>query len=1193
MISNPLVRHKAFLSRAVVAMAIVALMAAPALAQTAGSFRGEVVDSTGAVIPGATATLTNDATRFSQNAVTGASGEFYFGAVEAGLYTLRVELPGFKAWESSGLRVGAADSLSVPVQLEIGQMGETLTVTAERALIQTETGAREGLITPEQIETMSIFGRNPTELLRLLPGVVAPNQDQFGTAGGGSGFGGSGDNFSINGARAENTAVSLDGANVRDIGNNSNMFNVPNNDFVAEVKIQTSNYAAEFGNSAVTVQAITKSGSSEFHGSAYYYTRPYQLQANDRSRNYAGQERPESKFTYPGFTVSGPILIPGTDFNKNRDKMFFFFGYEWQNQEVDTGSAQGVTVTDDMRAGNFSSYLGGQNLDLGTTLNIPSGFPGAGTPVPGRDMSPYINPLGQSLFGLYPDPNFNDPNNRYNYITSRLANQNRQQGVLRVDYNISESTRMYVRLARDKEAPERYRGLWWNMNSLETPTPLIHGSLGRSAVVNVTSVLSPTITNEFIFSWSKLKLDVEWKDPSLMEKRTYGVDAIGNPFGASPFVPELVNEFNGGRASMWYAQDVDNIFAYNGFTRFEDRLTKVMNTHAIKVGLVVERGFKNQNFQNAANIQYNFAPWGYGSTGNVVADILAGRPANAELGTPSAKGLFKAWNIEAFIQDSWKIRRNFTLDYGLRFGYWGVNTEVNDLGGIFEASRYDPSFGPFLPDSGGLVNGVAYSALGQVPQRLTDSRPLLWMPRLNFAWDVKGDGDIILRGGSGIFFTREQGNAQYDIINLSPNAFRSTLDAGSLQSAFPGQGYNGYDGLDYQTTGQADPQGALNAPGEIRTPNPNDLDWPTMYNASVSVSKRLPWRNVIEVGYVGTWGRNLVGVMQQNVIQPGQLYSDYSQDPLLLAALDGNVYDSFKPYPSLSNVRYPVYVGTSKYNSLQATLARQSGSFTYLVAYTFSHAQGTTAADHQPLDPIGDFETRNFGTLRTDRRQILNLSWTWRLGAPASGGIGKALLNDWNLSGISTWIGGQPRRPAYGGDLGSDQVANAWWGTHDYEGGPPLPGDIAVTFNCDPNTGAKEVGEKIWDISCLGIPAFGTEGPSYPPNIMRLPSRTFHDLTIFKDFPLGGSKRLQFRIGFFNLFNQAFADMTNNSDIDLTLDTSCNVRVNGVPNGAGGTADVCDATQGFTFDQNALENFGKIITKHGHRSIELALRFFW
>jgi hypothetical protein len=488
---------------------------------------------------------------------------------------------------------------------------------------------------------------------------------------------------------------------------------------------------------------------------------------------------------------------------------------------------------------------------------------------------------------------------------------------------------------------------------------------------------------------------------------------------------------------------------------------------------------------------------------------------------------------------------------------------------------------------------VAYAALGQVPQQLTEDRPLLWMPRVNFAWDLKGDGDVIVRGGAGIFYSREQGNAQYSIINLPPNSLSSTLWAGSLQNAFPGQGYNGYGGLDYQTTGLADPFGALVAPGDIHTTNPSDLEWPRMYNASVSVSKRLPWRNVLEVGYVGTWGRHLHGSMAQNVLEHGTLYDVYSRDPLLLAALDGNVYDSFKPYPTLSSVGYPVYVGISDYHSMQATLSRQSGNLTYLVAYTLSQAKGTVGWDGGPLDPIGDFETRDYGTLITDRTHVLNLSWTWRVGAPAGGGLGAVLLNDWNLTGISTWIGGQPFRPLYGGELGTPAMANAWNGTHDYAVYPAAPGNIPVVYDCDPATGATGVGESIWDIGCLGFPAYQEQGPPYPPFTMRLPSRTFHDLTIFKDFALGSSKRLQIRIGFFNIFNQAFADMTNNWDIDTNLDADCNVRVPNVPNGAGGTATVCDPTGGFVFRENTLTNFGKIITKHGHRSIELGVRFFF
>ena len=222
-------------------------------------------------------------------------------------------------------------------------------------------------------------------------------------------------------------------------------------------------------------------------------------------------------------------------------------------------------------------------------------------------------------------------------------------------------------------------------------------------------MLSPTITNEVIFSYSKLTLDNNWKDESKMLKSTYGITDIDNPFGSSPYLPELVNEYDTGKASFWYAQDVQNIFAYNGFMRMQDNLTKVLNTHALKFGVVVERQFKEQNFQHQANIQFNFAPWGYGSSGNDIADILAGRPANANIGQPSAIGNFVAWNLEAFAQDSWKVTKNFTLEYGLRFGKWTNNAETNDLGAIFLPSYYDPSQGGYI-DSNTRVNGLAYAS---------------------------------------------------------------------------------------------------------------------------------------------------------------------------------------------------------------------------------------------------------------------------------------------------------------------------------------------------------------------------------------------------------------------------------------------------------------------------------------------------
>lgn len=1167
------------------------LLGASAFAQNTGSLRVTVTDAQGGVLPTANVTVTNQDTKFTRKGITDGQGNLFFASVEPGNYTISAELTGFKVGRIRDFHVSPSDTGRATVALEVGEMTEEVVVTADKAVISTQTGAREGVISTQQIESMSVLGRNPLELLRVLPGVVAPDQASFEQAGMFQGFGQVGNAFSINGARAENLGITLDGANLRDIGNNSGMMNVPNNEFIAEVKLQSSNYAAEFGTHSISVQAVTKSGSAEFHGSVYDYYRPYQTSANDRSRSYAGQEKPKSKFNYPGFTLSGPILFPGSDFNKNRDKAFFFIGFELAQQSVDVGSSLNITPTAGQRQGLFNDFLQGQRLNQPATVNIPAGFPGAGSPAPNNDLRPYLTDTGRKLIGLYPEPNYSDPNNRYNYIFSRLSERDRNQGIARIDYNLTENTKAYVRLARDEDSSESYKGLWWAPSGVETPTPLVQGSIGVSAVANLTSVLSPTTTNEFIFSFSRLKNDNLWKDPAKMQLATYGITDFQNPFGASPYIPEIVNQFDTNRGSLWYAQDSENIFSYNGFLRFQDNLTKVLDTHALKFGLSVERQYKQQNFQHQSNVQLNFAPWAYGTTGSDFGDLLVGRPASAAIGEPSAVGNFIAWNLEGYAQDSWKASKNFTLEYGIRLGRWTNNQETNDLGAIFLPSFYDRSQGAYI-DNGARINGLAYVSRGEVDRALTDSRPFLVMPRVNFAYDISGNGDTIVRGGAGIFYVREQGNAQYDIINVPPNSYGATLDAGNLQ------GLAGGRGLTYATLGQADPFSGLNAPGDINTVNPNDLAWPRTINASLSVARRIPGRQVVEVGYVGSWGNDLTAHGQQNILQPGTLSTGTIgnanlANPLHRAALTDAVVRSFRPYPTLANVRYPAFVGESKYNALQATLSRQSGAFQYLVAYTLSKAEGTVATDFAAVDPIDP--SRSYGILFTDRPHVLNVSWSWRLGQPAKSGIGKALLNDWNISGISTYSSGRPLRPRFSGDISSDQMSRAWWGTNDYANADDgNPGDIAPIYTCDPTAGgSSEVGEKMFNVSCIGIPGFGQTGPNYPTNTFRGPSQSFHDLTVFKDFGLGGSRKIQFRTGFFNLFNQAYANPGAN-DIDLTLQTTCNVRANGVPDGAGGVANnLCDPQGGFTLTSQTLENFGKIITKRGHRVVEFALRLFF
>src|SRR6266545_1077981 len=505
---------------------LIAMLPRLALAQNAGSLRGTVSDSTGAIVPGANVTLANEATRSTRTAVTDGKGGYFFAAVDPGTYTLTVEISGFKTGVYKGIKINASDTRGLDAVLQVGQQSETISVTAERTIIRTETGAREGVISAGQIENLSIISRSPMELLRILPGVVAPDARELESVSNGGGANNTG-GYSVNGVRGSNNVITLDGARMIDIGSNSGLIIAPNTDFVSEVKVQSSNYAAEFGSGGIQVSAITKGGSSEFHATVYDYMRHYKLAANDRSNSIAGETKPQSKYQYPGGNISGPILIPGTDFNKNRDKAFFFFGMELWRQDVDTGSILRVVPTLGQRQGHFNDYQGGQNLNQPTVVNIPSGFPGAGNPAPNNDLSPYIDPTGQKLINLYPVPNYVDPNNRYNYVFNSLQKQNTTQFTVRLDYNFSDSTKAYVRLAQDDGQVDQQRGIWWNSSDYALPTTINNTQLGRSAAFNLTSVLSPTVTNELLFTFSKLKLDNIHADESKISLSGLGINGYG------------------------------------------------------------------------------------------------------------------------------------------------------------------------------------------------------------------------------------------------------------------------------------------------------------------------------------------------------------------------------------------------------------------------------------------------------------------------------------------------------------------------------------------------------------------------------------------------------------------------------------------------------------------------------------------
>jgi len=1175
-------------------LALLLLPASFAIAQVTGSatLRGLVKDPSGAVVPKASVTLTNNATTFERKAKTTEEGVYNFSSIDPGTYTLKVEAQGFKTYEQTGIIVSASDTKGVDAVMEVGAANEVVTIQASVEVIQKETGAKENTITSKTIDNTSIISRSALELLRILPGVVAPDETtiQSVTFGGGANANNS---YNVNGLRGENNNISIDGSRIMDIGSNNGTIITANADMVQEVKVQTSNYSAEYGSSGVQITATTKNGSSGFHGEVYDYIRNYRFNANDRSNTLFGLPRSQDSYQYPGGNIGGPVLIPGTGFNKNRDKLFFFFGYEVQRQQVQLNTVLDRTPTLAERAGTFCKN-GAATCDSSQQIHFdPTQFP-----------------IGKVFLNQYPLPNFTDPNPNdsplLNYANQGLQPTNRTQMVGRVDYNITPNTKLYVRLAREAETQDFARGLWWNPSNYELPSHVQGQDLGRSMSASLVRVINPTLTNEVVVSASKLLLNNDYADPSKVSISSLGIGNYATPFGQqSKYVPlAFITSWGGQTHGDLWSPGGNPLFSHNSSFSVTDNATKVKGAHTIKFGTLIEQADKIQNFNTDTEGRFIFANWGNHSTGNEFADILTGRPTQVVAGTKTPIGNFRLHNFEFYLQDSWKVRPNLTLEFGVRADYYPNNYEQGGQGIIFDPGSYVQGQGILVNNDPTKPNGILTAKSGAIPKGLVSTPGIQWAPRLNFAWDINGRGDTVVRGGAGIFYNRVQGNYQYYSLQQPPNSFSETFD--SYQ--FGGLGNN--TGLTYNTMTQINPFAQLGSIG-ISTADQHSIFIPRTANMSLSIARRLPTNTVLEVAYVGTEGRHLPDTINTDFIPVGTLLSGHVGNanlaiPVQRWAVAGQagVLANFRPFPAYSNINLLQYDSTSSYHSLQVTASHQQGkNLQFFATYTFSKALGTTATNEtgSQVDPI-DTRHRSWGVLPYDRTHIFNLSYNYNLPSLARGAFDnkftRGVFSGWQMSGITTFQSGIPIKLVFGGDLGGANAALAFFGSDAFSNSVFASGPVAPIFSKNPQLSGNKLGDRILDLNAIQIPPLGSTGAQVNPFYLRSPHRWNHDVSFFKNFRITESKRIQFRAGFFNIFNQAYPGFgsgnSNQNDVNTQLIVDCNVKLNGVPNGTGGTSDnVCDPTQGFHYDPTTVANFGKIINKHGHRIVELALKFYF
>src|SRR5215813_3923331 len=494
-------------------LSLALLLAVSAFAQTSASLSGTVHDPQGAAVVGAKVTLKDAGGATHLETTTNNEGFYTFPIIQPGTYTVTVEAPGFKKSVKSGVVVNASDRQSTGFTvLEIGDISNSVEVTADAAQLQikTESGEQGAAVNNQQIQNLAVNGRNYLDLLKLTPGVVVTAS--FAVSGPG-GFG----NISIGGMRMGKNNLTIDGTTNVDTGSNGTQHIALSLDNISEFKLLTSNYQAEYGRSGGgAIQIVTKSGTNQFHGTGYYFHRHEEFNANSYFNNANGtnangvQNNPRNFYRYnqQGYNIGGPVLLPKKAL---KDKLFFFFSQEWQEQLVPQNARQSRVPTAAEVAGDFSNTRD-FNGNLITIIDPETKQPFPGNKIP-ADRINANGANGQKilqLFQKFENTQLGGPQNgfRYNHNSQMSVSYPRRETSLRVDYNLSDTTKAYVRYTRDADKQVLPYGLGWTggNNLIPLDNLIFKQAPAWNGALNVTSALSPTLTNEFIFGASQNNL---------------------------------------------------------------------------------------------------------------------------------------------------------------------------------------------------------------------------------------------------------------------------------------------------------------------------------------------------------------------------------------------------------------------------------------------------------------------------------------------------------------------------------------------------------------------------------------------------------------------------------------------------------------------------------------------------------------
>ncbi len=1086
-----------------------------------GSITGSVKDATGAIVPNATVTVTNVEQGFSRDVVSNASGDYLVSGLPAGHYNITAKAPGFQQYQIKNLVLRVAEKARADATLTLGQVSTQIEVAGENvAQVQTESAELSGTVTNKQIEGLVLNGRNFTQLITLIPGV----SNQTGQDEGQKGVYGS-VGYSVNGGRTEYNNWELDGGDNMDNGSNGTLNTYPNLDAVAEVKVLTSNYGAQYGrNGSATVETITKSGTRDFHGDVFEFLRNDDFNA----RNFFQSSVPIYKKHDFGYTIGGPVFIPKL-YNTSRQKTFFFFSEEWQKSLVPGQTFNNQVPSNEERAGNFSDVCPGAGSAVNATAfpNCPVN-PITGAYFPNNTVP--VTPQAQTLLPLIPAPNTGSGAGSF-FNAAPAQKTNYREELVRVDENITDKQRFFYRFIHDSWNTVTPTPLWGTGDFPTVGTSFV--GPGVSMVANLTSTLSPTLLNEFMFSYTTDHIFLNAIGP-VQRPSDFNMPGIFNN-GFRGLLPNVTisntAEYGGGfNAGTGY-------FPWNNanptFT-YKDNITKIWGSHNLLFGAYFAAAQKNEmnsNFNDAQG-SLTFSTTSPLSTGNGFADFLVGRIASFDQTNQLTKFYNRYKIVEPYIQDDWHVTKKLTLNLGLRISLYGTYREKYKQAYNWDPAVYNPAnapvYGPNGLISGNPFDGIVQCGVGSVPAGCMKGHLFNPAPRVGFAYDPVGDGKTSIRGGYGIFFEHTNGNeGNTESLEGSPPLIQNLTEF-NLPS---------YTSI-YSTSTVSGPLNVISIPTKAI--------WPYVQQWNFSIQRQLPSTTVLTVAYAGSKGTHLTdqrGLNQlfplspsQNPYLPGQVISanDCSSltvngAPVTGPALTnlnvacGNSPLPYRPYQGFNGITGLEDQANSIYNALQVSARRNIGHLTMSLAYTWSHSIDDSS-DRYDGSFVNSYNlAQSRASSNFDQRQLLNVSYVYDLPFFTKTGILHSILGGWQTSGLVSFQTGTPFSITNGGTYGDNAGVANGVGTGSYVDiiGNPFAGIPNAQVPGTP-------GPYLFNPGAFAEPTgltFGTAGR----NILNNPSRTNWDIGLFKHFAITESRGFEFRAEAFNVLNHTQWSGVNSS----------------------------------------------------------------